>query len=127
MDPQTGKPVVQTAGLTIRDPDFFPAAPTGLTLGGSVGFDDTGVTDLSITCFGPAEDPDRDPAADLWRTMLGWLEAAGRRLGFGPVHEVVMQSWTLPAVTVHLLLEHDGFGLDFTPRREDSQASLDNP
>jgi hypothetical protein len=118
VNPQTGEPLVQAAGLTIRDPDFFPVAPTGLALGGSVGFDEMGVTDLSITCFGSADDSDDHAVGDLGKTMLEWLEAAGRRLGFGPVHEVVRQSWTLPTVTVHLALEHDGFRLEFTPRRE---------
>jgi len=127
VDPQTGEPLVQTGGLTIRDADFFPVAPTGLVLGGGVGFDDRGVTDLSITSLGPADDADSNPAGDLRRTMLAWLEAAGRRLGFGPVQEVARQSWTLPAVTIDLLLEHDGFSLVFTPRRDDSPGSPDDP
>ncbi len=118
VNPQTGEPLVQTAGLTIYDPDFFPVAPTGLTLGGSVGFDEKGVTDLSITCFGSAEDSDRHPEEDLGRMMSGWLKAAGRQLGFGPVHDIVTQSWRLPTVKVDLVMEHDGFDLRFTPRSE---------
>ncbi len=57
--------------------------------------------------------------------MAGGRPDAG--LGFGPVQEVARRSWTLPAVTIDLPLEHDGFGLAFTPRRGENQASPGNP
>ncbi len=126
VDPETGKPIVITAGLTIDDQDFFPVPRTGLTLRGSVGFDEMGVTDLSIDCFGSAEDPEADPE-DLQGSKLRWLEASGHKLGFGPLRNVVAQSWNLLSVTVDLSLKHDGFNLDFTPRRDAGRTSRSNP
>ena len=103
------------AGLYMQSGDFaVPVPPEGINLLLSMGFDDSGVSDISLISEGGDERYEGKSAEEWGQVISNYAKRTAAELdlsAFDP--EQGEQSWDIHGIRVELLLEWDSFSFSF--------------
>ena len=114
-NPLTGEEIIVNAGLYMQSGDFaVPVPPEGINLLLSMGFDDSGVSDISLISEGGDERYEGKSAEEWGQVISNYAKRTAAELdlsAFDP--EQGEQSWDIHGIRVELLLEWDSFSFSF--------------
>ena len=118
-NPLTGEEIMVNAGLYMQSGDFaVPVPPEGINLLLSMGFDDSGMSDIGLLSEGGDERYEGMSAEEWGQVISTYAKRTAEELDLSPFDpEQAEQSWNIEGIRVELLLEWDNFSFSLERSR----------